>query len=212
MKRYVILSLVALHSLAAVASIGPSWMDEPYLKTKGFPSIGPSNAEVTVVAFWDLACPYSAKAREWLLGLPAKFPNKVRVVVKQYPLPFRPLAKHAAIGAECAYRQGKFFAYSKAIFAGQFLPNGDRNELTEDILNASAAGLVPEKEVEGKKKFDLDKFNDCVKDPQVEKYIDEVKEEVPSESFGTPSFFVNGHRITGNQPEQVKQAVDDLLD
>src|SRR5580704_2445582 len=71
------------------------------------PSFGPTDAPVTIVEFGDFECP-SCRAEAPLLRelIPQLFPNKVRIVFKDYPLEsIHPWARAAAIAGRCVYRQ-----------------------------------------------------------------------------------------------------------
>ena len=69
------------------------------LTTADQPSLGPSNAPVTIVEFGDLQCP-DCKMEAPVLHheVPQAFPDKVRVVFKDFPLEsIHPWARAAAI-------------------------------------------------------------------------------------------------------------------
>ncbi len=71
------------------------------------PSFGPANAAVTIVEFGDFECP-SCRAEAPLLRelIPKLFPNKVRIVFKDYPLEsIHPWARAASIAGRCVFRQ-----------------------------------------------------------------------------------------------------------
>src|ERR1700733_13667839 len=71
------------------------------------PSFGPADAPVTIVEFGDLQCP-SCRAEAPLLRelIPEFFPNKVRIVFKDYPLEsIHPWARAASIAGRCVFRQ-----------------------------------------------------------------------------------------------------------
>src|SRR5215475_8511631 len=71
------------------------------------PTFGPAGAPVTLVEFGDLECP-SCRAEAPVLRqlIPQLYPNKVRVVFKDYPLEsIHPWARAASIAARCIYRQ-----------------------------------------------------------------------------------------------------------
>ena len=68
------------------------------------PLKGPKDALVTVVVFSDFQCPYCKKVEPTLAQLSAAYPNDVRFVWKDDPLPFHPRAKPAAILARQAYK------------------------------------------------------------------------------------------------------------
>src|SRR5690606_35645394 len=85
------------------------------------PALGPETAKVTIVEFSDFQCPYCAKASEIIHEVKKKYGNKIRVVFKQYPLPFHKDAKKAANAALCANEQStdKFWKLHDIMFKDQ---------------------------------------------------------------------------------------------
>ena len=49
-------------------------------------SIGPADAPVTVVEFFDYRCGFCKRSAEWATELPEKYDNQVRVVFKEFPI------------------------------------------------------------------------------------------------------------------------------
>ncbi|HTP53171.1 MAG TPA: thioredoxin domain-containing protein [Anaeromyxobacteraceae bacterium] len=80
---------------------------------------GPSDAWVTLVEFADYECPFCAAAEPTLEQLLQLYPGEVRLVFKNFPLSIHPHAPAAAIAAECAGEQGKFWEMHDAIFANR---------------------------------------------------------------------------------------------
>ncbi|MGH9821728.1 MAG: thioredoxin domain-containing protein [Blastocatellia bacterium] len=54
------------------------------------PSKGAANSPITVVEFADFQCPYCREERATLDQLMRAYPDKVRLVFKQLPLPSHP--------------------------------------------------------------------------------------------------------------------------
>src|SRR6266487_7154837 len=80
---------------------------------------GPSQATVTVIEDSDYQCPYSKQMHSELKKLLSES-SRVRWVFRNRPLEaIHPLARQAAVAAECAGRQGKFWEYSDALFEEQ---------------------------------------------------------------------------------------------
>ncbi|MGA8541429.1 MAG: thioredoxin domain-containing protein [Terriglobales bacterium] len=151
------------------------------VEVAGAPRLGPENAPVQIVEFADYECPYCQKVNEDLARIREQFPNQVSLVYKDFPLPMHPLAAKAAVAARCAGAQGKFWQYHDALFQDKRLQTSD--------LKQEAATL----------KLDTAKFNQCVESgeqvPGVKKDAEEAKR---MGLQGTPSFFINGHFMTGS--------------
>jgi protein-disulfide isomerase len=92
------------------------------INTKDVPSLGPSHAPVTVVEYADLQCPTCARLHEFLeKELLPKYGDKVRVIFKEFPLPWHDWSATAAVANECAYQinPSAFPRYRTLIFANQ---------------------------------------------------------------------------------------------
>ncbi|MCT4642709.1 MAG: thioredoxin domain-containing protein [Bacteriovoracaceae bacterium] len=153
------------------------------------PYKGNKDAKVTIVEFSDFQCPYCSRATQVLKDIQKKYGSKVKIVFKQYPLPFHNQAKSAAVAALCANEQGmrKFWDMHDAMFA-------DQSKLSKKDLKQTA------------KKIGLDqtKFDKCL---DSNKYLAKVEAEIKEGSKvsvqSTPTFFVNGKQINGVQPNEV---------
>ena len=108
----------------------------------------------------------------------------MKLVFRDFPLSFHEEAEPAALAAECAHEQGKFWEYHDLLFENQ-------DQLGKDNYKkwAQEAGL------------DLPKFTACV---ESKKYQDEVQEDFTEGQqygvTGTPGFFINGKLVSGAQP------------
>jgi protein-disulfide isomerase len=153
------------------------------------PFFGHKNAKVTLVEFSDFQCPFCAKGADILKKIKAKYGSKVKVVFKNFPLPFH---KHAQIAAEasfCAHEQGKkfFWKLHDHMFENQ-------NLLRKDDLVAKAKGIGLKEE----------RFKKCL---ESKKYAHRVKTDMDEgKGIGvksTPTFFINGQIINGAHPLKV---------
>lgn len=161
------------------------------------PSRGPVGAPVTIVEFADFQCPFCRRLEPSLEHLLARYPTQVRLVYRHYPLTeIHPEALHAAQASVCAERQGKFWEMHDAIFA-------DQAPLSLSSLRALAA----------KVQLDSDKFEQCVRDPDMNKVIsDDVHAGDDLSVHSTPTLFVNGRYVEGGVPEEkLVELVEDEL-
>jgi protein-disulfide isomerase len=77
----------------------------------GEPSKGPANAPVTIVEFSDFQCPYCKRGQSIVDQVLASYPDKVRLVYRDFPLGFHNRAIPAANAARCAGDQDKYWEY-----------------------------------------------------------------------------------------------------
>lgn len=82
--------------------------------------LGRPNAPVTVTEFSDFQCPYCAVAKDLLRNMQARYGGQVSLVYRHFPLDqIHPMARGAAIAAECAAAEGRFFSMHDQLFAQQ---------------------------------------------------------------------------------------------
>ncbi|MEM7768594.1 MAG: DsbA family protein [Pseudomonadota bacterium] len=77
-------------------------------------SIGPDDAPVTVVEFFDYRCGFCKRSLDYVAALPEVHDNQVRVVFKELPI-LSPQSRVAALAALAAGRQGKYFEMHAAL-------------------------------------------------------------------------------------------------
>ncbi|MFO0726617.1 MAG: thioredoxin domain-containing protein [Myxococcota bacterium] len=154
---------------------------------------GANAAPVTVVIFSDFECPFCKKATDRIADLEAANHGNVRFVFKHRPLPFHESARLYARAAEAASAQGKFWAMHDKLFSAEKHPD-------RAALDAYAAELG----------LDLNRFKKDLESKEIEARIkaDEAQAD-RLDVKGTPTFFINGRRVTGAQPTATLQAVID---
>jgi protein-disulfide isomerase len=82
--------------------------------------LGPMGAELTIVEYGDFECPVCKQAAPVLKHLIRRFPQRVALVFRHYPLKaIHPHALRAAEAAECAGAQGRFWQMHELLFANQ---------------------------------------------------------------------------------------------
>lgn len=194
MKRRARALLLAM-AVASVGGAAACGSDEVYrVPVAGSPQQGPDDAWVTVVEFADFECPYCAQAattvHQMLLGWPAA---DLRVVYKHFPLYFHSRARPAAVAAECAHQQGRFWDLYDELYSG--VAGLEDAALEQD---AARAGV------------DLERWRSCLASDAPQRRIDEdlgLGQDLEVE--GTPTFFINGVRIEGALPFEDFRAVID---
>jgi protein-disulfide isomerase len=83
-------------------------------------SLGPTDATVTLVEYGDFECPNCKQAAPVVKLLLQRFSGRLRFVYRHFPLEeVHPHALHAALAAEAAGRQGKFWPMHDLLFDNQ---------------------------------------------------------------------------------------------
>jgi protein-disulfide isomerase/Tfp pilus assembly protein PilF len=149
---------------------------------------GNPTAPVTIVEFSDFQCPFCRKVQSTLKALLARYPGRVRVGYRDFPLQgLHGQAELAAEASHCAGEQGKFWQYHDALFA-----NPDK--LNHNGLLDLARNL----------KFNEGQFDSCLSSG---KYRAEVRRDlqdgIRAGVLGTPGIFINGILVSGAQSEDI---------
>ena len=167
------------------------------VSTEGEPSIGPDDAPVTIVEFSDYQCPY---CQTWYTQtysqIMSSYPNQIRFVYRDLPLPMHPEAVPAAEAADCAGEQGAYWKYHDALFSGKYSLGRTAYEHI-----ASDLGL------------DKTAFTTCLDD---HRYTAEIQSDAADAAAlglnGTPSFVINGRILVGALPfASFKAIIDEEL-
>jgi protein-disulfide isomerase len=140
-------------------------------------SLGGPHARVTVVEYGDFECPDCRQAAPAVKLLLKRFHDGVRVVFRHYPLQeVHPHALHAALAAEVAGAQGRFWQMHDLLFENQ-------RHLKPAHLRSYAQRL----------ELDMARY-DAEMEQQL--YLQRIREQIDggvrSGVRGTPAFFVNG--------------------
>lgn len=151
------------------------------------PVKGLGGAPVTIIEFSDFECPYCARFFEQTLSqIEEKYikTGKVKLVFRDFPLPFHRNAQKAHQAAECADEQDKFWEYHDLLFENY-------QSLSEENLKNYAESIG----------LNMTEFNECLNS---EKMLSEVQKDLNDGSqygvSGTPTFFINGIKLVGAQP------------
>ncbi len=159
-------------------------------------TLGPEDAKVTIIEFSDFDCPFCKRffegSRKQLID---EYGDQIRFVFKNLPLErIHPNAKGAAIAAQCANRQGKFWEYYASLFDNQ------RNLTETKLLEiGDELGLGGD-------------FKTCLTNQETKAEVEQdMKDAMGNSLRGTPSFVVNGTILPGAVPFERFQAVIDPL-
>ncbi len=176
--------------LAARGRYRPYTSQAPEYRQKG-----PRDARVVVVEYSDFECPACRAAIGPLRQILALHGKDIRITFKHFPLDRpHPSARAGAAAAECAGRQGRFWEFHDALFDRQDdWPDRDNERgrpALAERLAAYAQGL----------KLDVPAFDACMKSAETPAAIEsDVAEGRSRMVSSTPTFFINGRRVTGGR-------------
>jgi diadenylate cyclase len=143
---------------------------------------GPEDAPVTLVKYGDYECPYCGQLHPVLKELQERSGEKLRFVFRHFPLDSaHPRARRAALAAEAAASQGRFWEMHDLLYENQ-------DELGEDDLTRHATELG----------LDLRRFEeDLANDDHAWRIEEDRLGGERAGVGGTPALFVNGVRYAG---------------
>ena len=154
---------------------------------EGIKALGDPNAPVVMVEYSDFECPYCQRHYvETFSEIKEQYidTGKVYYVFKHYPLGFHKQAIPAALAAECANEQGRFWEYHDVLYK-----NG--------VQGGEAAYKTYAKEMDLK----VSVFNDCLDKKKYSEVVQVEFEEGKKLGIkGTPGFIINGQIVSGAQP------------
>jgi len=178
----------------------------PAVATDGFRgfTLGSDSAPVEVTEYSDFECPWCATfatvqmpvVREQLIAT-----GKVRWRYREFPLSMHKYSRLAALAAQCAGEQGRFWEMHDALFTRHQWAQTGKDP--SDVFRGFARDLG----------VDLDKYDACMKSQRYAGRVQASVEEGEARGVqGTPTFFVDGRKFQGNPTSDAfKTLVDSLL-
>ena len=160
------------------------------------PILGSDAAPVTIIEFSDYQCEFCRIFwKNTYPQLKSEYidTGKVRLVFRDFPQSIHPEAMRAALAAECAADQGKFWEYHDKVFSEQDARGKDREVVrfkADDLKKwAAEIGLVPAA------------FDQCLDSRKHRKEVDADRDDGEDAGVkGTPVFFINGRQLVGAYP------------
>lgn len=148
-------------------------------------SIGPANAAITVVEFYDYRCAYCHAAMEWVLDL-TRTRRDVRIVFKELPI-LSDASMEAARAALAARPQGRYLQFHQALMS---FP------LDRDLTSAEIDTLARRSGI------DVTRMRRAMENPEITAILEQNRAQAIDYNIsGTPGFVINGELVPGfNQP------------
>ena len=148
------------------------------LSAKGSAVRGAAMAPVTIIEFSDFECPHCRMAAPELKRVLEQYEGKVRLVFKHFPLSQHEHSMQAAIAAEAAGKQGKFWEMHDLLFENQ-------TRLEPSDIEKYAADI----------KLDLKKFKKDLRSDKIRAKVEADRADgIRVQVASTPSIFIDGRR------------------
>jgi protein-disulfide isomerase len=121
-----------------------------------------------------------------------KYPQEIKLVLKNFPLPMHPFARMAAAAALAANNQGKYWEFSQKLFE-----------------NFSSLNDVKIQDIAMELGLDMEKFNRDLTDASVQHLIDrDISDGEKASVQGTPTIFVNGKALKNRRPNEFQEMIE----
>ena len=163
---------------------------------------GNPEAAVTLEEFGDFECPNCAALATFLDQLIKEYDPRVRLIFRNFPLPMHQFARDAALAAEAAGLQGRYWEMHDMLFREQAVWS-----------SATDAGMLFDTYAETLG-LDLNRFRNDVKSNKVRERIESDQARARSLGVKTaPTLFVDKREMGPNDrtPEGVRRLVDEAL-
>ena len=174
----------------AAASIAVAENADMIFNASGDFSIGPDDAPVTVVEFFDYRCGPCRGSMETVNALPDRYKGQVRVVFKEFPI-LSPESRVAAVAALAAGRQGKYVEMHRAFMRSP-------SKFTEQDIVKIARDLDLNID-----RWMLDRQDEALRDQIDSTYA--LAQAVGANS--TPTFVVGDQLFAGLNPERLEALI-----
>lgn len=174
---------------------------DPYEETmqkidlKGRAIKGNKDAKITIVNYDDYQCPYCAEMHNNLQSAVEQYKDSVRLVYKDFPLPFHRWATRAAINANCLSQLNSdaFWDFVDTVHAQA----GRLSNSEGGVQNAFSALDKMAVDTGSKRNVDASSLQRCI-DQQPDAMLKQSVDEGKSLGVdGTPTVFINGERLPG---------------
>ena len=161
----------------------------------------PAEEKAQLVEFLDFECPSCGAVHPFVEELKAEFGDRITFVNRYFPLSAHPNSGQAALAAEAAARQGQYQQMAAKLFENQSQWAGSQQSQAPLFRTyAEQLGL------------DLVQFDAVVADQKTEdRILADIADGNALGVSGTPTFFLNGGRLTLSTKADFRQKLADAV-
>jgi protein-disulfide isomerase len=152
-------------------------------------AMGPSDAPITIIEFFDYRCGYCHAALDWVVDL-ARSRRDVRIIFKELPI-LSPESMEAARAQLAAMPQGRYYQFHRALM-------GFTGELTSERIDqlARQSGI------------DVPRMRRAMADPAITTHLEENHAlALDLGAAATPLFVINGETVSGFDRERLEARI-----
>ncbi|APE38411.1 thioredoxin [Nocardia mangyaensis] len=162
----------------------------------------PAGARVTLVEFLDFECEACGAIYPAMERLRAEYGDRVSFVVRYFPIPAHRNSGRAALAAEAAAEQGGFERMYQRLFETQ--AEWGEKQFPQDAVFRGLATEIG---------LDMAAFDRAYNHPRTATRVQADFDEGLSLGVqGTPTFFINGKKITVTGSRELAAALDSALE
>jgi protein-disulfide isomerase len=163
---------------------------------------GNANAQVTLEEFGDFQCPPCGSISGFLDELVKEYDPRLRIVFRHYPLANHQYARDAALAAEAAGLQGRFWEMHDVLYREQ--ATWSKADNSRELFD-SYAGMIG---------LNLDQFKKDMEGDKARARVDSDRERANSLGVQvTPTVFINDHQWSPSDksPDGLRAAIEAAL-
>ncbi|WP_224024662.1 thioredoxin domain-containing protein [Arthrobacter sp. NicSoilC5] len=161
----------------------------------------PAEEKAQLVEFLDFECPSCGAVHPFVEELKAEFGDRITFVNRYFPLSAHPNSGQAALAAEAAAQQGQYQQMAAKLFENQSQWAGSQQ--SQAPLFRTYAGQLG---------LDLAQFDAVVADQKTEdRILADIADGNALGVTGTPTFFLNGEKLTLSTKADFRQKLADAV-
>lgn len=163
---------------------------------------GPADAPITIVEYLDFECEACRVYYPVIKQLKEEYKDKIRFVVRYFPLPGHKNSMTSATAVETAGKQGKFWEMHDILYENQ-KSWGEKTAPDPLVFEGYAQQIG----------LDMDKYKNDINSQEVKYRVNRDKNSGDTLGVqGTPTFFINGERIPNPKGyDDFKSIIDGLM-
>ncbi|UKA67288.1 DsbA family protein [Arthrobacter sp. FW306-05-C] len=199
----IVLGGVAWYALFAATkppqSASPAAGQEQLVRADSHRLTAPPEEKGQLVEFLDFECPSCGAVHPFVEELKAEFGDRITFVNRYFPLSAHPNSGQAALAVEAAAQQGQYQQMANKLFEHQSQWAGNQQSQAPLFRTyAQELGL------------NLAEFDAAVANPETEdRILADIADGNALGVNGTPTFFLNGEKLTLNTKADFRQKLAD---
>ena len=181
------------------AAVQPAVVDAQLVREDSHRLTAPATEKAQLVEFLDFECEACRAAEPVVAELKAEFGDRITFVNRYFPLPSHKNSGQAALAVEAAAQQGKYEQMAAKMFETQ--PQwGEKQDFQNALFRSFAEELG----------LDMEKYDAAMAAEETKERIrKDIADGKALGVTGTPTFFLNGEKLTLNSMEEFRPTLAD---